>query len=186
MAGKSSNLADLISQLDESTVQAQLDFYWATKNARIIYIYDSNREFDERSAEIASAIRRYSYDWSRVVREANASLPRSQQFFPVKILPRDPKILMVGSELVYHRFRMHVTTPTTRRCKHFADQIYKKYVASTMLQVFSLRFTGVDQQPLSVYGFVAVRDDCEPLRNYIFNLQEKKPLILPQITLFCH
>jgi hypothetical protein len=56
-------------------------------------------------------------------------------------------------------------------CKHFTNlKPSENYVASTILQIFSLKFVGDfpdDQQPLPVYGFVAVRDDCEPLRNYV-------------------
>ncbi|TVU06378.1 hypothetical protein EJB05_49589, partial [Eragrostis curvula] len=74
---------------------------------------------------------------------------------------------------VYGEFQMEDTSPTTCGCKRFTNpKPSENYAASTMLQVFSLKFSGDfsnDQQPLPVYGFVAVRDDCELLRNYIFN-----------------
>ncbi|KAK3121599.1 hypothetical protein QOZ80_8BG0656980 [Eleusine coracana subsp. coracana] len=65
---------------------------------------------------------------------------------------------------------MDDTSPTTLGCKRFTRRNPgEKYKASTMLQFVSLSFESGQQKPLSIYGFVAVRDDCEPLRNYVFN-----------------
>jgi hypothetical protein len=38
-----------------------------------------------------------------------------------------------------------------------------------MVQIFSLRLSCSEPYPVSVYGIVAVRDNLEPLRNYVFN-----------------
>ncbi|TVU06377.1 hypothetical protein EJB05_49588, partial [Eragrostis curvula] len=153
----------------------------------VISVDESNKAFIERSIELSREFRKYSNDCARRVRKLNATLPKDQEFFPINIGPRDPKLLIMALEPVYKEFQMDDTSPfdctyvylenflltATWGCKHFTNpEPRENYAASTMLQVFSLRFAGYfldDQQPLPVYGFVAVRDDCEPLRNYIVN-----------------
>ncbi|XP_066317917.1 uncharacterized protein [Miscanthus floridulus] len=70
-------------------------------------------------------------------------------------------------------------------CKHFAGpEPGEKYKASTMLQVFCLRFATdiLMGGPMEVYGFVAVRDDVN-LRNYIFNLPREEAVTLDSSVL---
>ncbi|KAL6595617.1 hypothetical protein ACP70R_047957 [Stipagrostis hirtigluma subsp. patula] len=49
-----------------------------------------------------------------------------------------------------------------------------------MLQIFALRLTSTESYPISVYGTFAVRDDLEPLRNYVFNRPRDEPVIIQQ------
>ena len=80
-----------------------------------------------------------------------------------------------------YMFLTHFSSTASWGCKHFASpEPGEKYKASTMLQVFCLRFATdiLKCGPMEVYGFVAVRDDCEPLRNYIFNLPREEAITL--------
>ncbi|KAF0930047.1 hypothetical protein E2562_027215 [Oryza meyeriana var. granulata] len=38
-----------------------------------------------------------------------------------------------------------------------------------MMQIFSLKLSKIQTHPITIYDFFAVRDELEPLRNYVFN-----------------
>jgi hypothetical protein len=52
-----------------------------------------------------------------------------------------------------------------------------------MMQVFSLRLSscGSKPYPMSIYGIFAVRDDLEPLRNYVFKRSRDDPVMIHQV-----
>ncbi|KAF2931201.1 uncharacterized protein [Oryza sativa Japonica Group] len=137
-------------------------------------------QFQERLREsfthikMAMKIINYSEDCMRKIVELNATLPLDQHFFPACIWPRDLEDLRFSKIGFYVDYRLNDTSPTTWGCKRFAHE--DKYVASTMLRINGLVFTGdfPHGRSMHVYGFVAVRDDKEPLRNYIFNVSREK------------
>ena len=57
------------------------------------------------------------------------------------------------------------------RSKRYTDPGEEEYLASGVLQFFSMKFSGefLNGKPMSVYGFVAVRDVVDQLQNYVFN-----------------
>lgn len=56
-----------------------------------------------------------------------------------------------------------------------------------MMQVFSLRLSGCNSKsyPISLYGIFAIRDDLEPLRNYIFDCSRDDPIMIHQVRFIC-
>uniref|UniRef100_A0A0E0HFR7 DUF6598 domain-containing protein n=1 Tax=Oryza nivara TaxID=4536 RepID=A0A0E0HFR7_ORYNI len=135
---------------------------------------DSEKALRKRSIKMAMKIINYSEDCMRKIVELNATLPLDQHFFPACIWPRDLEDLRFSKIGFYVDYRLNDTSPTTWGCKRFAHE--DKYVASTMLRINGLVFTGdfPHGRSMHVYGFVAVRDDKEPLRNYIFNVSREK------------
>uniref|UniRef100_A0A0E0DSQ8 DUF6598 domain-containing protein n=1 Tax=Oryza meridionalis TaxID=40149 RepID=A0A0E0DSQ8_9ORYZ len=135
---------------------------------------DSEKALRKRSIKMAMKIINYSEDCMRKIEELNATLPLDQHFFPACIWPRDLDDLRLSNIGFYVTYRMNDTSPTTWECKRFAHE--DKYVASTMLRIDELVFAGdfPHGRSMHVYGFVAVRDDKEPLRNYIFNVSREK------------
>lgn len=93
-------------------------------------------------------------------------------------------LVILFSIIIYnikYMFLTHFSSTASWGCKHFASpEPGEKYKASTMLQAFCLRFDAgiLKDGPMEVYGFVAVRDDCEPLRNYIFNHPREEAITL--------
>lgn len=51
-----------------------------------------------------------------------------------------------------------------------------------MMQIFSLKLvhyhSATTTAPIELYGFVAVRDLHQPLRNYVFNRTREDPLVI--------
>ncbi|CAN6343725.1 unnamed protein product [Urochloa humidicola] len=61
----------------------------------------------------------------------------------------------------------------------------KQHLGSAMLQIFSLKLTKLPSTspshggPIHLYGFIALRDFLDPLRNYVFNRKRDDPFIIP-------
>lgn len=61
-----------------------------------------------------------------------------------------------------------------------------EYVSSELLQFFAIRFAGdlSHGQTMRIYGFVAVRDEVDGLRNYIFNCSRDHAQEITAVSLF--
>ncbi|XP_048556304.1 uncharacterized protein LOC125537048 [Triticum urartu] len=118
----------------------------------------------KNSDKYMQEIREY---WKKID-ELNATLPEKDQFFTVSIQPRCPE---PASFFTYYRlYALDDTNPTPLTSKRFTEP-RKDYPVLTMLQIFSFRNVGdfLDGQSMLVYGFIAIRDELDCLRNYIFN-----------------
>ncbi|KAF6996700.1 hypothetical protein CFC21_013011 [Triticum aestivum] len=118
----------------------------------------------KNSDKYMQEIREY---WKKID-ELNATLPEKDQFFTVSIQPRCPE---PASFFTYYRlYALDNTNPTPLTSKRFTEP-RKDYPVLTMLQIFSFRYFGdfLGDQSMLVYGFIAIRDELDCLRNYIFN-----------------
>ncbi|KAM3405171.1 hypothetical protein ACQJBY_007951 [Aegilops geniculata] len=118
----------------------------------------------KNSDKYMQEIREY---WKKID-ELNATLPEKDQFFTVSIQPRCPE---PASFFTYYRlYALDNTNPTPLTSKRFTEP-RKDYPVLTMLQIFSFRYVGdfLGDQSMLVYGFIAIRDELDCLRNYIFN-----------------
>ncbi|GJN27513.1 hypothetical protein PR202_gb15543 [Eleusine coracana subsp. coracana] len=61
----------------------------------------------------------------------------------------------------------------------------RRHIAGPMLQIFSLELAEIhmDGGSLELYGYVAVRDDLDPLLNYVVNISRDDPIIVEQGSL---
>ena len=50
-----------------------------------------------------------------------------------------------------------------------------------MLQILSLELSQVDGGLVELYGYIAVRDELDPLLNYVINLSRDDPIIVEQV-----
>jgi hypothetical protein len=69
-------------------------------------------------------------------------------------------------------------------CVFAASQSVGFHEPHEMLQVLSLRLLSqAESYPISVYGIFAVRDDLEPLRNYVFNRTRDDPVLIDKLCM---
>ena len=50
-----------------------------------------------------------------------------------------------------------------------------------MLQILSLELSQVDGGLVELYGYIAVRDQLDPLLNYVVNFSRDEPIIAKQV-----
>ncbi|WVZ77890.1 hypothetical protein U9M48_025691 [Paspalum notatum var. saurae] len=67
-------------------------------------------------------------------------------------------------------------------CILLADGSCMKHQPCPMLQFFSLKLAKhhVDSGPVELYGYIAVRDELEPLLNYVINFSRDDPIVVEQ------
>jgi type IV secretory pathway TrbL component len=72
------------------------------------------------------------------------------------------------------------------RSKRYTDPGPREYLESGVLQFFSMKFSGefLNGRPMSVYGFMAVRDDIDQLRNYVFKRSRENAYEMFPVSLF--
>ncbi|XP_062182915.1 uncharacterized protein LOC133887024 isoform X2 [Phragmites australis] len=91
---------------------------------------------------------------------------------PLKVLP-ETTYSCIERGYCYHREYMTNDTSETARTLGFCEP-------NDMLQVLSLRLLRSESCPISVYGTFAIRDDLEPLRNYVLNRTRDDPIMIQQ------
>lgn len=60
-----------------------------------------------------------------------------------------------------------------------------EHTTSRMLQIFSLKLAKISVEGASVelYGYIAVRDELDPLLNYVVNVSRDDPIIVEQVRI---
>uniref|UniRef100_R7W9E4 DUF6598 domain-containing protein n=1 Tax=Aegilops tauschii TaxID=37682 RepID=R7W9E4_AEGTA len=83
--------------------------------------------------------------------------------FPMKLLPPTTSLCFMDGGYCYHSlYKTHDTSTTPSTLGYRTPQ--------QMLQFFSMRLSSSGlSYPISVYGILAVRDDLDQRRNYLFN-----------------
>ncbi|CAN6352300.1 unnamed protein product [Urochloa humidicola] len=114
---------------------------------------------------------------------------------------RDGTIYMTDAHPLHELFHLadtRETRLTPMRLSNPTPNCYPRWTAcrqhqgSAMLQIFSLKLAKLpssttssgrhDGGPVHLYGFIAIRDLLDPLRNYVFNRSRDDPLIIPDPT----
>uniref|UniRef100_A0ACD5U144 Uncharacterized protein n=1 Tax=Avena sativa TaxID=4498 RepID=A0ACD5U144_AVESA len=126
------------------------------------------RALIEPGMKNSSKYMKESEDYYKKIDELNATLPKKDRFFSVTIMPRCPEPAPFFTH--YTLYALDDPNPTPLRSKQFTEDS-RDYSLFTMLQIFSVRYVGdfLGDQSLSVYGFIAIRDELDCLRNYVFN-----------------
>ncbi|RLM99898.1 hypothetical protein C2845_PM06G33510 [Panicum miliaceum] len=80
---------------------------------------------------------------------------------------------------------MRLTLPTAE-CVPTSTASCGRHVGGPMLQIFSVKLAKLPRPaaaavPVELYGFMAVRDLMDPLRNYVFNRSRDDPLVIPDL-----
>uniref|UniRef100_A0A0D3G9J3 DUF6598 domain-containing protein n=1 Tax=Oryza barthii TaxID=65489 RepID=A0A0D3G9J3_9ORYZ len=134
-----------------------------------------NAKYDECNAEVEE----YNEECMRKTEELNSALPEEEHYYCVHFLPRSlPEPLFYT---VHRMYFMHDTNPSNKLYTNLEDRDYP----ITMIQIFSIRFAGDGvqlDQSMRVYGFVAIRDELDCRRNYVFNRSRDDPC---EITPVC-
>ncbi|CAL4995676.1 unnamed protein product [Urochloa decumbens] len=96
---------------------------------------------------------------------------------PLKVLPQTTYSCITRG-YCYHREYMTSDTSQTTSSLGFSRP-------QDMMRIFSLKLSSCKSKsyPISVYGIFAVRDDLEPLRNYVFNRSRDDPVMIHQDSL---
>ncbi|CAN6325748.1 unnamed protein product [Urochloa humidicola] len=97
--------------------------------------------------------------------------------WPLKVLP-ETTYPCITRGYCYHREYMTNDTSRTTSSLGFSRPQH-------MMRIFSLKLSSHKSKsyPISVYGIIAIRDDLEPLRNYVFNRSRDDAVMIHQDSL---
>ncbi|TVU03759.1 hypothetical protein EJB05_50697 [Eragrostis curvula] len=98
--------------------------------------------------------------------DENSSLPPG----PLKVLPETTPLCIERGYCYHREFMTNVNDETAKNLGFYEPQ--------DMLQVLSLRLSHTESCSISVYGMFAIRDDLEPLRNYVFIRTRDDPVVI--------
>lgn len=134
-----------------------------------------NAEFTESNIAILEYLmendakcKLYNDECYKQTEEANATLGGQDKLYHIDVWHRCPTPSCFY--FWYKCYQMSNTSPTSLRSKRFTQPCAYEYDATPLLQFFSLSFAGkfLCSKSMSVYGFLAIRDDIDYLRNYVF------------------
>ncbi|TVU33663.1 hypothetical protein EJB05_25495 [Eragrostis curvula] len=146
--------------------------YWTGNTDKVS---ESNRSLLDEALKNEAKYEKDTEDYLKRIDELNGtdSDSDSEGFTEVTMLPRSPSPRCF--HLWHQWFRMTNTNPTFLTSKLLTAPQPYEYISQALLQFKSMRFAGdlPRGQTLKVHGFVAVRDDIDRLRNYIFNRSQE-------------
>ncbi|CAL4905141.1 unnamed protein product [Urochloa decumbens] len=96
--------------------------------------------------------------------------------------------------LLHRLYHLHDTRETRLKPMRLSDPTdichpcwtaCKQHIGCDMVQIFSLKLSKLPARtaagPIQVYGFMAVRDALDPLRNYLFNRSREDPFLIQDV-----
>lgn len=116
---------------------------------------------NERNDDLLSA-------WCEMVNNKVTPLPAT----PLHILPTITTFCVSGYECYHLRYWTEITSET--------DPDHPYFKPCEMMQVFSLGLSSPLTHPVNIYGYFSVRDNWEPLRNYLFKRSRADPAMISQ------
>ncbi|CAN6357002.1 unnamed protein product [Urochloa humidicola] len=102
----------------------------------------------------------------------------------------DGSIFRPDEHPLHRYYHLHDTRETRLEPMRLSDptNACRKHVGCDMVQIFSLKLSKLPRAaaaagcgPIQLYGFMAVRDALDPLRNYLFNRSRDDPFIIQDI-----
>ncbi|CAN6356923.1 unnamed protein product [Urochloa humidicola] len=106
---------------------------------------------------------------------------------------RDGSIYMADAHPLHELFHLADTRETRLKPMRLSNPTpschprwtaCRQHLGTAMLQIFSLKLTKLPSTspdhggPIHLYGFIAIRDFLDPLRNYVFNRKRDDPFII--------
>ncbi|TVU33688.1 hypothetical protein EJB05_25521 [Eragrostis curvula] len=151
--------------------------YWTGNTDQVS---ESNRSLLDEALKNDAKYKKDTEDYFKSIRELNDSNSESEGFTAVTMLPRSPSPRCF--HLWHQWFRMTNTNPTFQASKLFTAPQPYEYISKALLQFKSMKFSGdlSRGQTLKIHGFVAVRDNIDKLRNYIFNRSQEHAQVVTQ------
>ncbi|KAL6615466.1 hypothetical protein ACP70R_037736 [Stipagrostis hirtigluma subsp. patula] len=96
---------------------------------------------------------------------------------PIFVLPEVTKACVSGSKCYHRRFWTDLVSPT--------EPNHPNFIRYEMMQVFSLTLSSTLSSPVNIYGHFALRDNWEPLRNYLFKRSRDDPATIAPVRANC-
>lgn len=107
-------------------------------------------------------------EWCEMVNSNKRPLPA----IPLRVLPNVTTYCVSGHDCYHLRYWTEITSETEPDHPYFRP--------CEMMQVFSLGLSRPLAHPVNIYGWFSVRDNWEPLRNYLFKCPRDNPAMISQ------